>query len=420
MPNIAGGATLVRHRRAVAQGQKRGTILGVPLKSKKKVIQTATCQGGIGHDDGDLVWAIALRRQPGSREIIASSALHEFNLPAPHGSTKPEGFATTTLRRRRTAPTQSLMLSAFHRVILCLNLVKGAPMQSPIVMHAKTVLKNTMPGLVGAYKWLRDISGFGPARNRRQLNAFIKAHTQSIVASGPFAGMTLVEGASWGDGDVAPKLLGVYEQELHALIETASQRSYGAIVDLGCAEGYYAVGLARLFPDTIVYAFDTNLDALQIAKLASSVNGVADRIVFGGFCDQEALLNLCKAHHSLLVISDCEGYEVELFSDHHVRDALDRSDLIIECHDKLVARCTEKLTEAFRSSHKVQLVPAIGRNPNSFDFLADLHETDRWHAVCENRPYRSHWLFCEGDVSLVQSPVQTRSVGKDDGGDLAL
>ena len=44
------------------------------------------------------------------------------------------------------------------------------------------------------------------------------------VASGPFAGMTLLADVCWGDGDMAPKLLGVYEAELHPVIAKAIGR----------------------------------------------------------------------------------------------------------------------------------------------------------------------------------------------------
>jgi hypothetical protein len=48
-----------------------------------------------------------------------------------------------------------------------------------------------------------------------------------------------------------PKLLGCYEAELHGVIACALNTTYDTIIDIGCAEGYYAVGLALHFPDTL-------------------------------------------------------------------------------------------------------------------------------------------------------------------------
>jgi len=42
------------------------------------------------------------------------------------------------------------------------------------------------------------------------------------------------------------KLLGFYEQPLQPYIEQVIQTGYPTIINIGCAEGYYAVGLAHL------------------------------------------------------------------------------------------------------------------------------------------------------------------------------
>lgn len=81
--------------------------------------------------------------------------------------------------------------------------------------------------------------------------------TGGFVASGPFAGMKFTVGNS--EGCFLPKLLGCYELELHQhIMALRKQRQYDVIVDVGAAEGYYAVGLARLFPEARVLAHDTD------------------------------------------------------------------------------------------------------------------------------------------------------------------
>ena len=45
-----------------------------------------------------------------------------------------------------------------------------------------------------------------------------------------------------------PKLLGSYEQELQPLLQRLAAQNYSEIVDIGCAEGYYAIGLGGCFP----------------------------------------------------------------------------------------------------------------------------------------------------------------------------
>ena len=65
------------------------------------------------------------------------------------------------------------------------------------------------------------------------------------------------------------KLLGFYEKELQKVIKNLIKRDCEIAVDVGCAEGYYTVGLARVFKDkeTKVLAYDINKKAnLEIMK----------------------------------------------------------------------------------------------------------------------------------------------------------
>jgi hypothetical protein len=81
------------------------------------------------------------------------------------------------------------------------------------------------------------------------------------VLNGPFAGMQYPHFVSHGSA-IWPKLLGTYESELTNAILAKKNIDYSSIVGIGCAEGYYAVGLGKMF-QTKVYAFDTNKKALR-------------------------------------------------------------------------------------------------------------------------------------------------------------
>ena len=74
------------------------------------------------------------------------------------------------------------------------------------------------------------------------------------VVAGPFAGMTYPPDSA--EGYFVPKLLGCYEQELHPALAQFCQGRPGTVLNIGCAEGYYAVGLARALPNVTIYAWD--------------------------------------------------------------------------------------------------------------------------------------------------------------------
>lgn len=89
------------------------------------------------------------------------------------------------------------------------------------------------------------------------------------VLSGPFKGMKYGSVISQCSLHY-PKLLGTYESELHPWIQQVSDCSYEVVVDVGAAEGYYAVGFARLMPAAKVIAYELDPGARkQLSKLAS-------------------------------------------------------------------------------------------------------------------------------------------------------
>ena len=79
------------------------------------------------------------------------------------------------------------------------------------------------------------------------------------VLRGPFAGMVYAVDAF--ASAYFPKLIGCYEREIHEILESVIRRGYRRIIDIGCAEGYYAVGLALRCPESSVLAIDIEASA---------------------------------------------------------------------------------------------------------------------------------------------------------------
>jgi glycosyltransferase involved in cell wall biosynthesis len=241
----------------------------------------------------------------------------------------------------------------------------------------------------GATFWRASLS------RREELNQAVVDHTRSTVVSGLFKDMRIATASSWGDGDISPKLLGTYEQELQVPLQRMLSKPFGAIVNVGCAEGYYAVGLARLKHDVRVYAFDTDAHAQQRCRSAAQLNGVADRVVVRGSCSTKDLESLTTSHSRLLCIVDCEGYELELLTPEFIQRSGYNSDFIIECHDFLAPAATDTLQLRFENTHDITLIQPGARNPNVFDFLSDYGDMERWLVVSEMRPCIMNYLICE-------------------------
>lgn len=173
------------------------------------------------------------------------------------------------------------------------------------------------------------------------------------VKAGPFRGMRYPDFIAYGSA-MYPKLAGCYESELLPSIESMISKNYQTIVDIGCAEGYYAVGFAMRCPEARVYAFDVEAGAMEACQKMAKLNNVDNRMVYGTFCSAETLMQIPYGSRSL-VISDCEGYEKELFTP-SVLSRLSKVDLLIELHDLYDERISHRVLSAIAETHEVELI----------------------------------------------------------------
>jgi len=229
------------------------------------------------------------------------------------------------------------------------------------------------------------------ARTAKIANLIYDA-TQGAVQRGPFAGQVLLKEVSWGGGDLSCKLLGCYEAELHPAIEHAIQQNPDIVINVGCAEGYYAIGLAQRLPMSQIHAFDISELAQEVCHLGALINEVKPNITVKGECTAQDIVDLVKGAQIPLIILDCEGAEIDLITPENSA-TLEKCNLIIECHDFINDKITPTLIERLSPTHNIEIITEGARNPSSYDLLHTLGSLDRWLAVCEFRPSRMHWMI---------------------------
>ena len=221
-------------------------------------------------------------------------------------------------------------------------------------------------------------------------------HEASRVLNGPFQGMNFHSAAS--EGCLVPKLLGCYEQPLHPFLEAAFARDYDVVLNIGSAEGYYAVGLALRMPGARICAFDISEVAREKSVVLARANNVAERVQVGGRFSPPDF----EAHRgaTVLVVCDIEGAERELL-DPEKASALKHMDIIVESHDCIVSGTTSLLMERFQSTHEIELVADNGSRalqdpPSWFNDLAHL---DQVLATWEWRSGPTPWLVMNSKCS---------------------
>ena len=208
------------------------------------------------------------------------------------------------------------------------------------------------------------------------------------VRSGPFAGMLLSEGVT--EGCFTPKLLGCYEQELHEILYGLPERGYEAVLNIGCAEGFYAVGLAQLLPNTTIWAYDTDEAARTKCAAMAMSNGVPDRIKIGGLfspADFEAFED-----RKTLVVCDVEGAELDVL-DPGVAPALRRMDVLVEHHTGIDRSIAERITARFKTTHDIEDIHTGGRDPGAYPELVNTDHLTQLLAVWEWRGGPTPWSW---------------------------
>ncbi|MDA0231334.1 MAG: hypothetical protein O3B21_14255 [Proteobacteria bacterium] len=222
----------------------------------------------------------------------------------------------------------------------------------------------------------------------REIGGALYGKGGSLVRSGPFQGMKLLNRSS--EGNVAPKLLGCYEQELHGVIERCIETPYEFVVNIGCGDGYYAVGLARCMPNTEIRAYDLHKGRRALCRDAAKENSVGERISVGAECGAEELTALAGRH--VLVICDIEGGERELLDPERI-PALKGFDILVELHENLDRALPETVIARFAESHRIERFRHQSRDPHAFEELEKIGSFDQFLALWEGRQGPTPWSF---------------------------
>lgn len=218
-------------------------------------------------------------------------------------------------------------------------------------------------------------------------NTFFRHHGLTIYA-GVFKGMEYLDHST--EGCLLPRLLGCYEQELHDDLRAFADEGLDAIVDIGCAEGYYAVGLARLMPEVTVHAYDTDALARQSCRVLAERNGVSDRIQIGETFSGDMFEPFTDRR--TLVMIDTEGFEEQLMRPDQW-PALARLAVIMETHPDKHPDIVATMHQRFSATHDIQVRRTALRVSDLPEWLLALPQLDQLIATWEFRATQTPWFI---------------------------
>ncbi len=168
------------------------------------------------------------------------------------------------------------------------------------------------------------------------------------------------------------------------------------IVDIGSAEGYYSLGLARLLPTTPVYSYETNPLSIWQQNRLKRLNST-DNLHIRRYCTGDQLVTHGKMKSA--IISDIEGSELELFSP-GVIASLGKCLVLIEVHDHkqtALEKVCAILTDRFSPTHDVRSISATRRLVEDWEFQdsGGFSAEEKIELMNEYRSQQQVWLVCE-------------------------
>ena len=212
------------------------------------------------------------------------------------------------------------------------------------------------------------------------------------ILNGPFKGMAYLNETIWGS--ITPRWIGSYERELWEVVEEIKSSGYDTVIDVGCAEGYYATGLASRLPEASVYAYDLDPFSREQCERLWEMNDSVGNLHILKWCDHQEYS--AKHKGRTLCVIDIEGGEMDFLNPDSLPE-LKRSDILVEVHrtNRDVGENAEELKMRFESSHNITVIESTSDRDVSEYGLPTPHPDEETlkRSFSEGRPYSQLWLW---------------------------
>ncbi len=227
----------------------------------------------------------------------------------------------------------------------------------------------------------------------------LRLYRKRTVQFGPFLGMKFFTTRT-RRSKLFAKLIGCYEEALHELIWHLVDNNYEKIIIVGCRDGYYSTGLARLMPNARIFGYELNNVALGFARSNAIANNVAHRVILhADNYDSSKLLNETLNGRSLLFVnSDSSGSEI--FSEGAV-SILAYADVLIQLNDFTDPGRKPNIMRLFQDTHEFKPIHQKRLPTTVSHFLNSHSDTLRvLNLIDEGKAERIEWLFLTSKKNL--------------------
>lgn len=220
---------------------------------------------------------------------------------------------------------------------------------------------------------------------------FLAKYGYNIVG-GPFKGMEYIPEAI-GSGYLV-KLVGVYEEILHPTMTSIMKRGYSTMIDIGCAEGYYLIGLGMSNKEMKLVGYDIDTKALDLTKKLYEINNLSNKFTLIEHCTPADLTS--QIDDKTFLMCDAEGFENDILNPTLVPALARVQTFVVELHDFVVPHIKEILTKRFEETHTIQTIVFKNGNPENYPFLMEIANKKHLYTILRERgEQEQEWLIME-------------------------
>tara|TARA_B100000212_G_scaffold70965_1_gene49975 strand:+ start:9241 stop:10074 length:834 start_codon:yes stop_codon:yes gene_type:complete len=214
------------------------------------------------------------------------------------------------------------------------------------------------------------------------------------VKYGPFKGLRLTHNPWWGQLDLGSQCLGLYEKEILKFIENIEDGQFTNFIDIGAADGYYAVGLLSTGKIQRSICFEKTDKGREAIFTNWKNNGAIGQLVVKAKANFESIATLTE--HDLersLILIDIEGGEFELLNNDTIHK-FRYSKILLEIHN-WVTDFEEKYKNLLISLDEffcIKIIKRVDRQVDNYMELRDFTDDNRLLLISERRPCLMRFL----------------------------
>ena len=213
-----------------------------------------------------------------------------------------------------------------------------------------------------------------------------------VISQGLFSGMQLGQDTWWGKSDLGSQCLGFYEKEILEII--TANGPYDNFIDIGAADGYYAIGMLHSVMASRAICFEVSDKGRVAIRKNWQTNGSPGLLEILGEANEVTVSALSPVITTKsLVLIDIEGFEFELLTP-KVVSILSKCDVIVEIHNWVedFPNRYKSLLMTLDNYFRIEIVKRSDRNTVDCSLLRSFTDDNRLLVTSERRPCLMRFL----------------------------